>query len=203
MKKLIAISVLAALSVTAGHAIAGGNAEAGKTKSAMCAACHGADGNSVVNPVWPSLAGQHASYIVKQLSELKGGQRSDATMAPMAAPLSDEDMADLAAWFSSQSRIPAQADPAKVELGKLVYHGGVKESGVPACMACHGPDGSGNPAARFPSLSNQNAAYTAKQLKAFRDGSRANDLNAMMREAARAMTDAEIEAVASYIQGLR
>lgn len=203
MKKLIAISALAALSVTAGNAMAAGNAGAGQTKSAACAACHGADGNSVVNPVWPSLAGQHESYIVKQLMELKDGTRKDPTMSPMAAPLSEADMADLAAYYSAQPRKPGQADPAQVELGKQIYHGGNMKSGVPACMACHGPDASGVPAANFPSLSNQNAAYTAKQLKAFRDGSRANDLNGMMGNTAKFMTDAEIEAVASYIQGLR
>ena len=202
MKKLIAISALAALSVTAGNAIAAGNAAAGQTKSAACAACHGADGNSVINPVWPSLAGQHESYIVKQLGELKGGARKDPTMAPMAAPLSEQDMADLAAYFSSQARKPAVADADKVALGKQIYHGGNPTTGVPACMACHGPKGVGNAAANFPSLSHQNAAYTAKQLKAFRDGSRANDLNGMMRDTAKFMSDAEIDAVSAYIQGL-
>ncbi|GAB6042923.1 c-type cytochrome [Endothiovibrio diazotrophicus] len=202
MKKLIAISALAALSVTAGNAIAAGSASAGQTKAAVCAACHGADGNSVINPLWPSLAGQHASYIVKQLTELHAGDRKDPTMSPMAAPLSEADIADLAAWFSSQTRQPHQADPAKVKLGKQIYHGGNMETGVPACMACHGPTGAGNEPAKFPSLAGQNAAYTAKQLKAFRDGSRANDPNGMMRGTAKFMSDAEIDAVASYIQGL-
>ncbi len=201
MKKLIAISALAALAATAGNAIAA-DAAAGKTKSAVCAACHGADGNSF-NPLWPKLAGQHASYIVKQLQDLKAGTRTDQTMSPMAAPLSDADMADLAAYFASQTKQPGQADPALVEKGAQIYRGGNPETGVAACMACHGPDGAGNPAAGFPALSNQHSAYTEKQLTAFRDGTRTNDLNKMMSGVTARMTDDEIKAVASYIQGLQ
>lgn len=179
-----------------------GDASAGKEKAATCAGCHGADGNSA-NPIWPKLAGQHAKYLVKQLQDFKAGDRKNATMAPMAAPLSEQDMQDLAAYFSAQQIKLGEADPKLVDAGEKIYRGGNKTSGVSACMACHGPDGAGNPAANFPHLAGQHAAYIENQLKAFRSGERANDYGKMMRNIASKMTDHEIKAVASYIQGLR
>jgi cytochrome c553 len=202
MNKLIALFAIAALPLTSASVLAAGNAEAGKNKAAACVACHGADGNSLV-PAFPTIAGQHASYIVKQLAEFKDGTRANPTMAPMAAPLSEEDMADLGAYFAEQPRKGEPEDPAAGEIGKLIYEGGNLESGVPACMACHGPNGSGNPAAKFPALAGQKAAYNEAQLKAFRAGERANDMNKMMREAARMLTDAEIKAVSAYMQGMK
>jgi cytochrome c553 len=178
------------------------DAAAGKAKTAVCAGCHMADGNSV-NPDWPSLAGQHADYIAKQLADFKAGDRTDAMMAPMVAALSETDMADIAAYFESQARKGGEADPELVEAGKAIYVAGNASTGVAACAACHGPTGSGNPAAKFPSLQGQHAKYTAKQLRDFRSGVRGNDAGKMMQDIAASMTDAEIEAVASYVQGLR
>jgi len=198
MKKLvIAALVLGAM----GSAHAAGNASAGQAKAAVCSACHMPDGNSV-NPIWPRLAGQHAEVITKQLMDFKTGARQDPTMTAMAAPLSDQDIADLSAWFASQKAGVGSANAEKAAPGAKLYAGGDKTRGVAACMACHGPNGAGNGAAKFPSLSGQHAEYVKKQLKDFRDGNRKNDLNKMMRDVAGKMTDAQIEAVAEYITGL-
>lgn len=203
MKKVLML-VLTGLAISGATSAwaEGGNAEAGKTKSATCAACHGADGNSV-NPEWPKLAGQHPSYILKQLMNFKNDQRVNASMSPMAKPLSDADMADLAAYFSTQVKKLGEADQTKVALGEQVYKGGNNATGVAACAACHGPTGAGNPASNFPSLNGQHATYIKNQLTAFRTGARANDAGKMMRNVAAAMTDAEMNAVAEYIAGLK
>ena len=193
-------SVSAALAATT--SLAAGDAAAGKIKAAACAACHSADGNSV-NPVWPKLAGQHAPYLVKQLTNFKAGERNNAMMAPMAAPLSEQDMADIAAYFSGQTQNGGKADPALVAAGEKLFRGGNATTGVAACMGCHGPNGMGNPPANFPRLSGQHAAYTVTQLKTFRSGERANDAGMMMRNIAARMTDDEMKAVASYIEGLQ
>ena len=203
MKKVLTFVLTGlAISVAASAWAEGGNAEAGKTKSATCAACHGADGNSV-NPEWPKLAGQHPSYIAKHLANFKEDARVNPSMSPMAKPLSEQDMADLAAYFSSQAAKPGEADQTKVALGEQMYKGGNNATGVAACAACHGPTGAGNPASNFPSLSGQHATYIKNQLNAFRKGERANDAGKMMRNVAAKMTDAEIEAVAEYIAGLK
>lgn len=199
-KWLITVSIVAAIGSTAVQAA--GDAAAGQTKSAVCAGCHGADGNSV-NPIWPSLAGQHPSYIVKQLKDFKAGDRQDPVMAPMAMPLSDQDMEDLAAYFSSQAHKGGEANPELVVAGEKVYRGGNPASGVAACASCHAPNGVGNPAANFPAIAGQHAAYVEKSLKDYRSGARSNDAGKMMRGVAGKMTDAEIQAVAQYIQGLR
>lgn len=200
MKQLLLVASLAGLSLI-GTAIAAGDAEAGKNKAVTCAACHGPDGNSPA-PMFPKIAGQHASYLAKQLKEFKSGDRVDATMNGMAAPLSDQDMADLAAFYAGQKVSVGQAAEDKVELGGTIYRAGNSATGVTACAACHGPTGGGNPMAKFPSLNGQHADYTIAQLKNFRSGARANDAGSMMRSIAKKMTDAEIEAVAQYIQGL-
>ena len=174
---------------------------AGKEKSTACAACHGVDGNSV-NPVWPKLAGQHEEYIVKQLMDFKSGARENAQMSPIAAGLSDEDIRDLAAYFNSQKLKTGKTDPDALELGLTVYRAGNIEAGVPACMACHGPTGRGNPAAMYPSLSGQHAEYTRIQLNAFREDLRTNDVNEVMRTVVDRMSDEEIRAVAELLQGL-
>ncbi len=201
MKKALWIASFLALAATGGVAQAGGDVEAGKAKSAVCAACHGADGNGSANALFPKLAGQHPKYIVKQLQDFKAGARKDDTMAPMAAPLNDQDMENLAAYFSSQKPKIGEAAADKVELGEQIYRAGLAK-GVPACIGCHGPTGSGNSAAGFPSVSGQNAAYVAKQLKDFREGVRSNDPNSMMRGVTALMNDHDIEAVAQYVQGL-
>jgi cytochrome c553 len=180
-----------------------GSVEAGRTKSVTCAACHGADGNSVT-PDWPMLAGQHATYIVRQLRAYKNGERTDVTMKPFADLLSDQDMLDVAAYFAAQTPTPKGADPALVTLGQQIYRGGVPARGVAACIACHGPEGSGNPLAAYPRVSGQHAAYVTKQLNAYASGDRRSDvdLNQMMRNVASELFEDEIRALASYMQGL-
>ena len=167
----------------------------------MCAACHGADGNSAA-PNFPNLAGQHASYLLKQLQNFKSGKRKDPTMTAMVAPLSEQDMADLAAYFSTQVEKVGKTAEDKLEAGQSLYRAGDAATGVAACAACHGPTGSGNPQATFPRLSGQHATYVETQLKNFRSGVRANDAGSMMRGVASKMSDAEIAAVAQYVQGL-
>ncbi len=179
--------------------IAAGEATAG----AICAGCHMPDGNSAVD-LFPKLAGQHASYITKQLNDYKNGARKDETMTGMAATLATpEDIANVAEFYASKTRSVATADATKVELGKAIYRGGNSSTSLPACMGCHNGNGSGNPAAKFPGLAGQHAAYTIKQLNAFRDNVRSNDNNSMMRKVAIKMTSAEIEAVAQYIAQLK
>ena len=181
---------------------AAGDPEAGKSKAASCAACHGADGNSV-NPEWPKLAGQHEDYLVKQLTFFKHGERDNDTMKGMSAGLSDRDRQDLAAFYASQKTTIGEADPELVELGQKLYRSGNAESGVAPCMGCHGPNGAGNPAAGYPALRGQHALYVENQLHAFASGVRHNE-NAikMMQILASRMTNREIKAVSSYIQGL-
>ncbi len=153
-------------------------------------------------PTYPKLAGQHASYITKQLTDFKAATRQDPIMAGMVAALSPEDMADIAAYFSAQAPSVGSADAEKAAAGKKIYEGGDKVKGVSACMACHGPTGAGNPGAAFPALSGQNSAYVVKALTDFRSGARANDVNSMMRDIAAKMSDSDIAAVAEYISGL-
>ena len=196
---------LAAVSAAAqeGAAAATGSVEAGRTKVVICGACHGPDGNSVT-PDWPMLAGQHASYTVRQLRAFKTGERTDVTMKPFADMLSDQDMLDVAAYFEAQTPTPKGADPALVGLGQQIYRGGVPARGVAACIACHGPDGSGNPLAAYPRVSSQHSAYVTKQLNAYASGDRRSDvdLNQMMRNVAGQLFEDEIRALASYVQGL-
>jgi len=202
MKKLLTAVVAMALTGAAAPSLAAGDAEAGKAKSAVCASCHGADGSSPLNPMWPKLAGQHANYIATQLKHFKDGTRKDAQMSPMAMPLSDQDMEDLAAYFASLPVTTGEADPALVAQGETIYRGGNIDSGVAACMSCHGPAGKGNGAANFPALAGQHATYVESTLGKFASGDRANDPAAMMRDVAAKMSPAEMKAVASYINGL-
>ncbi|MGH8658840.1 MAG: c-type cytochrome [Gammaproteobacteria bacterium] len=179
-----------------------GDIEAGRAKSAVCAACHGHDGNSLA-PQWPKLAGQHAAYLEKQLADFKAGKRVDPAMGPVAASLSEDEISDLAAYYAQQEIAIGKAAKAHITLGRVVYHGGVHSSGVPACMACHGPSGKGNPAAGFPALRGQHPEYTEKQLRAYASGQRSNDgESAVMRDIAARLSSKEMQAVASYIQGL-
>jgi cytochrome c553 len=200
--KFAALVLAAALGWT-GAAHAAGSVEAGQAKSATCMACHGMEGNSV-NPEWPSLAGQHASYIVKQLRHFKAGERQNALMTPMAMILSDEDMADLAAYYASQTLRPTgETEPSKLELGQRIYRAGIASKGVPACAGCHGPAGLGIAGAAYPQVGGQSAVYGAAQLRGYKTGERATDPNSMMRTIAAKLNDAEIDAVASYLQGMR
>jgi cytochrome c553 len=181
-----------------------GSVDAGRAKSVTCAACHGVDGNSVT-PDWPSLAGQHASYIVRQLQAFKSGERQEVTMTAFAAMLTDQDMLDIAAYFESQTPTPKGADPALVNLGQQIYRGGVPERGIAACIACHGPGGDGNPLAAYPRIGGQHAAYVTKTLNAYASGERRSDVNVnqMMRNVSELLLEDEIRALASYVQGLR
>ncbi len=198
-KTLIAVVTSVALT---GVSVAAGDATAGKAKAQACFACHGVNGNST-NPVWPKLAGQHADYIAKQLADFKAGKkRTDPLMMGQVASLSSQDMADLGAFFATQTMSPGAADEKLVAAGEKLYRGGNKDKGIAACIACHGPTGAGNPAAKFPKLSGQHAAYVEKAMKDFRSGKRKNDINKMMRSIAEKMSDKEIKAVASYISGL-
>ncbi|HEY0684275.1 MAG TPA: c-type cytochrome [Steroidobacter sp.] len=180
-----------------------GSAEKGQAKAAPCVACHGVNGNSV-NPEWPNLAGQHETYIKRQLSAFKNDQRQNVLMTPMAKPLSDEDIADLGAFFSTQKATGTlEAEPSKVALGEKLFRAGDMSKGIAACASCHGPNGAGNPAAGYAQIKGQHASYTAAQLKAYRSGTRQTDPNQMMRNVASSLSDEQIDAVASYIQGLR
>jgi cytochrome c553 len=186
------------------HAFAQGDAAAGQAKATICAACHGADGNSVV-PNWPKLAGQHEQYLVRQATLIKAGARPVPEMMGITPGLSDQDILDIAAWFTTQKNPGGVADESKVVLGERVYRAGNAESGVPACMSCHGPAGEGNPLAGYPVLAGQHALYTANMLTRFRQGEHWGDGDApsmVMNGSASELTDEEIEAVASYIQGL-
>jgi cytochrome c553 len=196
---LLTISVATAL--ISGGASAAGDPAAGEAKSAVCLACHGPAGNSLV-PTWPKLAGQHPEYLYKQLMDFKAGNRANEQMSPQVIPLNEQDFQDLAAYFSAQQQTPGAADPARAELGENIYRGGNPASGVPACTGCHGPAGVGLGAAKFPRVAGQHAQYVDQTLKHFRDKVRANDPNAMMRGVAARMTDQEVAAVSQYIQGL-
>ena len=194
---LFTILGLASFAVAAGDAVQG-DAAAGKAKSALCAGCHGVDGNSVI-PMNPNLTGLGEPYIAAQLAAFKSGKRQNATMLGMTAALSDQDMLDLAAYYASQSPKVGAANPDLVDLGRRIYQGGRGEDGIPSCMGCHGPAGKGNPVAGYPGLSGQHAQYTVAQLKAFRSGQREN---AQMNDIAHRMNDEDMASLASYIQGL-
>ncbi len=183
---------------------ASGSAEAGQQKSLTCAACHGVDGNSM-NPEWPSLAGQNARYQVAQLLAYQTGSRQNVLMSGMAMGLTEQDMADLAAYYLSKPVTLRTADPELAPVGERIYRGGIAERGVPACAACHGPKGIGNPLAGYPALRAQHATYTAVTLREYAAGARKSDTpyNQMMRNIAAGLNESEIVALASYIQGLR
>lgn len=168
-----------------------------------CGGCHNADGNSVI-PGTPKLAGQHEQYLVKQINDFKSMSRANDVMMGMAAMVaSDEDAKNIGAYYASKKSTVDAADESKVALGRDVYRGGNSVTKVPACMGCHGPNGSGNPTAKYPTLAGQQVQYTIAQLKAFREGTRGNDANSMMRNVAAHMSNAEIEAVANYITTMK
>jgi cytochrome c553 len=202
MKKIIISSVIVLMSL-AGVVHAAGDAAAGKDKAAACVGCHGTDGNSMV-PTFPKLAGQGEKYIAKQLADFKANSsRKDPIMLGFSAGVNEADAADIGAFFAAQKlKAAAPADESKLALGREIYKGRNLQTGVPACQGCHGPSGAGMAAAGYPQIGGQYAAYTLKQLKAFKDGSRTNDKEKLMRNALEKATDAEIEAVAQYIASL-
>ena len=205
MNKLL-VSLLLTLGVTGVAQAAGtalvGDAAAGQAKTAVCGACHGPDGNSMA-PNFPKLAGQGDRYLLKQLHEIKDGKRQVLEMTGLLANLNDQDLADIAAYYSSQKGSVGAADPALVAQGEALFRGGNLEKGMPACIGCHSPDGQGLAAAGFPHLGGQHASYIEKQLTDFREGDRTNDGDSMiMRGIAAKMSNKDIKALASYIQGL-
>ena len=200
MNKVL-VSLLLTLGLT-GVAQAAGDAEAGQGKVAVCAACHGADGNSPA-PNFPKLAGQGERYLLKQLHDIKGGKRTVLEMTGILDNLSDQDMADIAAYFASQKMSVGAADPKLIERGEALFRGGKLAEGMPACTGCHSPNGAGLAAAGFPKLGGQHGQYVAKQLTDFREGNRTNDGDAMtMRAIAAKLSNKDIDAVSCYIQGL-
>lgn len=200
MNKII-VSLLLALGL-AGAVQAAGDPAAGQAKAVVCGACHGADGNSALAN-FPKLAGQGERYLLKQMQDIKSGARPVVEMTGMLEPLSDQDMADVAAYFASQKISVGAADAALVERGQALFRGGKLAEGMPACTGCHSPDGSGIATAGYPHLGGQHAGYVAKQLTAFREGERSNDGDSMiMRDIAAKLSNKDIDAISSYVQGL-
>lgn len=203
MKRILQVIFSLSLMFTL-SAQAAGDAAAGQAKAAVCAACHGIDGNSTV-PQWPKVAGQHEAYLARQLKLIRDGHRSVPEMTGIVAGLSDTDMDNLAAYYAGQLTEPATADAGLAAAGERLYRAGDAESGLPACMSCHGPAGEGNPLAGYPALAGQHATYTAKMLNGYRDGTTWGEEDApsiVMAGVAGELTDEQIAAVSSYIQGL-
>lgn len=203
--KSIFFLLVAGLPVTG---LATGDPAQGKEKSQVCQGCHGTDGNSY-GPEWPNLASQHTSYLRKQITNFRDGVRKNETMNSMAAGLSEQDIMDIAAYFSSQSLAEQQAQSNEqlnselIKTGRKIFKGGNRFSGVPACAGCHGPNGVGNGPAAFPHLAGQKPTYLIKTLKDFKSGARANDPNEIMRNIAAKLTVSEIKAVANYVATLK
>ena len=211
MKKTIIILASILITSLINPILAAGDAEAGQAKSATCMGCHGLAGNSTI-PNFPKLAGQSEAYIVKQLQYFKSGERGNAMMAGVALSLSDQDMEDVAAYYSIQtiSENSAKGSEEMIELGRKIYVGGKMDTQTTACIACHGPKGKGIPTAGFPAVAAQHADYTASQLKAFRqysinqqtDSDGVERVNEMMNNVAMGLTNEEIDALSQYIAGL-
>lgn len=182
---------------------AAGNAKAGEEKSMSCQGCHGTDGNSPAS-MWPTLAGQSENYLIKQIKDFQSGARTDDTMPSMVSGLSDQDIADISAYFSSKKAKASGAsdDEGLITLGKKIFKGGNSESRLMACAGCHGANAQGNNAAKFPSLIGQQSEYVLNQLQNFASGTRSNDMNKMMRNIATRMSQKEMEAVAAYLATL-
>ncbi|PTB91991.1 cytochrome c4 [Marinobacter sp. B9-2] len=201
MKKLIAGVVLSVGLTAMAHGA--GDPQAGEQNAAVCAGCHGQGGAKPVMGVYPKLSGLGEKYLYNQLVAIKEGERVIPEMTGMLGSMSDQDLQDLAAYFNEQAMVVSQADPELADQGAAVYRGGNMATGVPACAGCHAPNGNGNEPAGYPALGGQNAEYVTKQLKAYREGARSTGANAaIMMDVASKLTDAEIEAVSSYISGL-
>ena len=205
MRKIINMGFGLAIAVSAAYAQAAptpaqGDPAAGKTKTESCAGCHGEDGNASA-PIFPKLAGQHASYVSKQLREFKTGKRVDPTMNAMAESLTDADIADISAWYAKNKVKPEPAE--KTDLGLKIYRSGIADKGIPACAACHGPKGEGNPTAGYPVLGGQYSSYIGKILHDYKSVERSSDPNEIMRTIANRLNDEEINAVSDYATGLQ
>ena len=199
--KALALGLGLAALGTSPFARAEGDPAAGKKKAETCSGCHGEDGNSNA-PIFPKLAGQHAGYLSKQLQEFRSQSRGESTMAAIAKLLSDEDIADLGAWFAS-SAVHIEEEEGDFSAGERLYRSGNLAKGVPACSACHGPHGEGNGEAGFPALRGQHSAYVAKVLREFKAGERRNDQNQMMRDIAAKLSDEDIGAVSDFVSVLK
>ncbi|UZJ60597.1 cytochrome c4 [Pseudomonas sp. KU26590] len=179
-----------------------GDPVAGQAKTAVCGACHGPDGNSLV-PIFPKLAGQGERYLLKQMHDIKDGKRVVMEMTGLLNPLTDQDLADIAAYYAGQKGSVGAADPNLVAGGEALFRGGKLDQGIPACTGCHSPNGAGLAAAGFPHVGGQHADYIKKQLTAFREGERTNDGDTLvMRTIAAKLSNSDIDALAAYIQGL-
>lgn len=198
MKKMVfVVGLLVSLTMQAAD-----NANTVPEKIQLCVACHGPDGNSS-NPLWPNIAGQHSGYLKKQLYDFKlGKSRNAPTMSAIVSTLTDQDITELAAYYAKQPLAEGRVPKKYLSRGEQLYRGGDTDKHISACIACHGPRGTGNAQAGFPLLSGQHALYTIQQLQAFRDKNRQNDLNEIMRDISVRMNDDDMKAVAYYIQGL-
>jgi len=176
--------------------------DAGAAKAVVCQACHGANGNSA-NPEWPSLAGIGADYIAEQLKNFKDGKRPNPVMMPNAMTLTDDDMANLGAYFDSLTNTGLEADPSYWQAGQKLYRAGDAARAIPACMACHGPTGRGNEPAKFPALRGQQSVYVMKQLNDYASGARTTGPNGIMPTISKRLSPDDIRNLASYLQGLR
>jgi cytochrome c553 len=202
MKRLWILSATIFSTFVTTSAFPAPSVEAGATKAATCQACHGANGNST-NTEWPSLAGIGADYIAEQLKNFKTGKRASPVMMPMAANLTADDMADLGAYFDSLTNSGLEADPSFWQAGEKLYRGGDQARAIPACMACHGPTGRGNEAAKFPALRGQQPGYVMKQLNDYASGTRATGPNGIMQTIAKRLSPDDIRSLASYVEGIR
>jgi len=203
MKHLMQAAATLLLLITL-PAFAAGDAAAGLGKSAICAACHGADGNSVI-PNWPKIAGQHPDYLERQLGLIQSGLRPVPEMAGIVMSMSEQDLADVSAFFATQARKPGVADENTLTEGERIYRAGNAATDVPACMACHGPAGGGIPLSGYPALAGQHSVYTEKMLKGFRSGTTwgaEDESSKVMVGVTNRLTDTQISAVSAYIQGL-
>jgi len=204
MKKLILAGLVAVSSMMIASVSVAGDAAAGKAKSAVCGGCHGFDGNSPI-ATFPKMAGQNEAYITKQIKDYKAGtSRSNEIMKGIVAALSDQDAADIGAYFQAQSVSQAATfDESKIAAGRELYKGGDLQKGIPACQACHGPTGAGTAGVGYPAVGGQYVDYTLAQLKAFKDGSRTNDDKELMRSIVERLSDEDMVAVANYIASLK
>ncbi len=210
-RALLAAALLAPMALFASDAksdaFVKGTAEAGAAKAAPCVACHGVAGNGIINPEWPKLAGQHSAYVAAQLKYFKDGSRKNGVMLGQVAAMTEQDMADLGAYYASLTPVPGVASKDSLKVGEKLYRAGDTSRQLPSCGSCHGPKGAGNPASHYPRIGGQNAAYTATQLNSYKkgkDGERGGGKHALIMSAVAAkLTDAEIAALSSYINGLQ
>lgn len=187
--------------ILAPQAWTGANSQHGQTLASQCVACHGEKGQGA-NPIWPKLAGQNANYLYQQMLLFKQGRRQNASMNALMLPLSDQDIADLSAYYAAQTATIGIANKQGLKQGEYLYRGGDYDKKITACIACHGPQGLGNNQANFPSLSGQYPEYLVSQLQAYKMGTRQTDLNSIMRDIASNMSESDMQLVANYLYGL-